>query len=60
MTEQYKVIGLPSIFVIDPKGKFAYRAFGYSPALEETLTAIAAEYFTTGEPRPLVQQAPES
>ncbi len=60
LTEQYKVIGLPSIFVIDPKGKFAYRAFGYSPALEETLTAIAAEYFTTGEPRPLVQQAPES
>ena len=60
LTDQYKVIGLPSIFVIDPQGKFAYRAFGYSPALGETLTAIAAGYLMKGEPRPLVQQAPES
>jgi thiol-disulfide isomerase/thioredoxin/Flp pilus assembly protein TadD len=44
LTNRYKVVGLPSVFVIDPRGKFAYRAYGYSPALGETLKAIAAEY----------------
>lgn len=44
VTDAYKVVGLPSIFVIDPQGKLVYRAYGYSPALGETLKAITAEF----------------
>jgi thiol-disulfide isomerase/thioredoxin len=61
VTNAYKVAGLPSIFVIAPDGKLAYRAYGYSPALGETLKAISIEYLNPGnEARPVVQQAPAS
>jgi thiol-disulfide isomerase/thioredoxin len=61
VTDAYKVAGLPSIFLIGPDGKLAYRAYGYSPALGETLKAISTEYLNPGnEARPIVQQAPAS
>ena len=59
LVSRYKVVGLPSIFVIDPQGKLAYRAFGYSPALGETLKAISAELLKTNE-RPAVMEGPAS
>ncbi len=61
VTNRYKVIGLPSIFVIDPQGKFAYRAYGYSPALGETLKAIALELTAPGgEPEAVKLEEPRS
>ena len=60
VAEHYKVIGLPSIFVIDPQGKLAYRAYGFSPALGETLKAISGELLNTDNPRPAVMEVPAS
>ena len=59
VTNRYKVSGLPSIFVIDPQGKFAYRAYGYSPALGETLRALTAKLLHTDE-TPHVVEGPAS
>ena len=58
VTDAYKVLGLPSIFVIDPKGKFVYRAYGYSPGLGETLNALSNEVFRTDETAKIVVEAP--